>query len=224
ARARSAIDAAPAAIKAIPETNTLAERARPVVLKRTPSRRPPGGRDIDYRFVYRPSRRRTAPCRRLSRTGGAEMLPKLGMSLLATCAVAAGAWLAPEPVAAESLNPIKIDEWDVPFGGRARDPFAVSEDEVWFVGQRGHYVARFQPSTGEFFKRDLPDEAGPHNLIVGSDGIVWHAGNLRGYIGRYDPKTDTIEKIEMTDPAARDPHTLVFDAGEEHIWFTVQGG
>lgn len=152
------------------------------------------------------------------------MLPKLGTSLLATCVVAAGAWLVTEPAASESLSPIKIDEWDVPFEGRARDPFAVSADEVWFVGQRGHYVARFQPSTGEFFKRDLPDEAGPHNLIVGSDGIVWYAGNLRGYIGRYDPKTDTIEKIEMTDPAARDPHTLVFDAGEEHIWFTVQGG
>src|SRR5690606_20084437 len=106
--------------------------------------------------------------------------------------------------------------------GRARDPFAAGDNEVWFVGQRGHYVARFTPSTGEFFKKDLPDQAGPHNLIVGSDGIVWYAGNLRGYIGRYDPRTDEITKIEMPDPAARDPHTLVFDEGEKHIWFTVQ--
>ncbi len=153
------------------------------------------------------------------------MLPKLGTTLLiASGAVSAGAWLASEPAAAETLSPITIDEWDVPFGGRTRDPFAAGDDEIWFVGQRGHYIARFQPSTGEFFRRDLPDEAGPHNLIVGSDGIVWYAGNLRGYIGRYDPSTDEIEKIEMPDPAARDPHTLVFDAAEEHIWFTVQGG
>src|SRR5690606_17422815 len=128
------------------------------------------------------------------------------------------------PAAAEELNPIQIDEWEVPFAGRARDPFAAGEDEVWFVGQRGHYLARFTPSTGEFFKKDLPDEAGPHNLIVGSDGIVWYAGNRSAYIGRYDPQSDEITKIEMPDPAARDPHTLVFDDGEEHIWFTVQGG
>ncbi|HEX7081690.1 MAG TPA: lyase [Gammaproteobacteria bacterium] len=134
------------------------------------------------------------------------------------------AWLAAPGVGAEEMNPIEIDEWEVPFEGRARDPFAVGPDEVWFVGQRGHYLARFTPSTGEFFKRDLADEPGPHNLIVGSDGIVWYSGNLKGYIGRYDPKTDEIEMIAMPNPAARDPHTLVFDDGEEHIWFTVQGG
>src|SRR5690606_10992748 len=188
--------------------------------------RPPrGDKDTGRRFVYRRSRRRrAAPPRQRPEPEVPKMLPKLGTTLLlASGAVAVGAWLSPE-AAAETLNPITIDEWDVPFGGRARDPFAAGEDEVWFVGQRGHYLARFQPSTGEFFKRDLPDEAGPHNLIVGSDGIVWYAGNLRGYIGRYDPATDEIEKIEMPDPAARDPHTLVFDASEEHILFTVQGG
>lgn len=153
------------------------------------------------------------------------MLSKLGTPLvLASAVLVSGACLAPEMATAEELSPIKIEEWEVPFGGRTRDPFAASEDAVWFVGQRGHYLARFNPRTGEFFKRDLPDEAGPHNLIVGSDGIVWYAGNLRAYIGRYDPVSDTISKIEMPDPAARDPHTLVFDRTEEHIWFTVQGG
>lgn len=134
-------------------------------------------------------------------------------------------WLSTgESTAADELNAVSIDEWEVPFGGRARDPFAAGDDEVWFVGQRGHYLGRFTPSTGEFVKRDLPDQPGPHNLIVGSDGIVWYAGNLKGYIGRYDPRSDEIEMIQMPDPPARDPHTLVFDEREEHIWFTVQGG
>jgi virginiamycin B lyase len=134
-------------------------------------------------------------------------------------------WLATPPIASgDELDPVQIDEWEVPYEGRVRDPFAAGADEIWFVGQRGHYLGRFTPSTGEFFKRDLPDDAGPHNLIVGSDGIVWYAGNLAGYIGRYDPDTDRIDKIPMPDSAARDPHTLVFDEGERHIWFTVQGG
>lgn len=126
--------------------------------------------------------------------------------------------------AAEAGTRVDIEEWTVPFGGRPRDPYAAGDDEIWFVGQNGHYLARLTPSTGKFFKRDLPDEPGPHNLIVGADGIVWYAGNRKGYIGRYDPDTDRIEKILMPDSAARDPHTLVFDETQRHIWFTVQGG
>ena len=127
--------------------------------------------------------------------------------------------------AADTVNPVDIEEWTVPYSSsRPRDPDAVSAREVWFVGQRDDYLARLDPMTGEFFRRDLGRNTGPHNLIVGGDGIVWFAGNLQGYIGRYDPAADTIEKIVMPDDDAADPHTLVFDAGERHIWFTVQGG
>lgn len=128
----------------------------------------------------------------------------------------------PEPL--RPLDPVVLDEWKVPFPGRARDPFVVDADEVWFVGQSTHYLARLTPSTGEFFRHELGDESGPHNLIVASDGGVWYAGNLAGYIGRYDPASGAVEKIPMPTAAARDPHTLVFDAREEHIWFTVQHG
>ncbi len=128
------------------------------------------------------------------------------------------------PRAAESLNPVAIKEWKVSFGGRVRDPDAANADEIWFVGQAGDYLARFRPSKEAFFKRDLEDTPGPHNLIVGADGIVWYAGNTEGYIGRYDPATDGIEKIEMPDPEASDPHTLIFGPGEREIWFSVQWG
>jgi virginiamycin B lyase len=123
----------------------------------------------------------------------------------------------------DTKNPIEIREWNVPYDGRPRDPFAAGEDEIWFVGQVNGYLGRLTPSTGEFFKRDLGKGAGPHNLIVGKDGIVWFAGNRNAYIGRYDPKTDEIERI-MPDKKAADPHTLVFDGDQSHIWFTVQHG
>ena len=125
--------------------------------------------------------------------------------------------------AAEPKHPVDIEEWTVPYEeSRPRDPFAVSPGEVWFVGQRTSYLARLNPQTGEFFRHELDDASGPHNLIVGQDGSVWYAGNRKAYIGRYDPETDTVEKINMPRDDARDPHTLVFDAGEEHIWFTLQ--
>jgi virginiamycin B lyase len=140
-------------------------------------------------------------------------VPALVAACLSVTAAPAGA--------VEPLDPVAIQEWKVPYGGRPRDPFAAGADEVWFVGQQGHYLARLTPSTGEFHERKLPGKPGPHNLIVGSDGIVWYAGNLEGYIGRYDPKSDEIGKIALPDPV-RDPHTLIFDEGERHIWFTAQ--
>jgi virginiamycin B lyase len=126
--------------------------------------------------------------------------------------------------AAEELNPIAITEWEVPYSGHPRDPFATGNDQIWFVGQRGHYLGKFIPSNGKFFKKDLPDNAGPHNIIVGANGIVWYTGNLKGHIGRYDPINDKITKIMMPDEAARDPHTMIFSKDKTYIWFTVQRG
>lgn len=128
-------------------------------------------------------------------------------------------------IPAEAAENIDIDEWLVPYEAtRPRDPFAQSADSVWFVGQRAGYLARLDVPSGEFERIELKDGSGPHNLIVGSDGIVWYAGNRTALIGRYDPATGAIEEIPMPDPAAVDPHTLIFDATEENIFFTVQGG
>jgi len=119
---------------------------------------------------------------------------------------------------------IEIREWKVPYeSSRPRDPFAADADSVWFVGQRTGYIAHLDVESGSIVKTDLKDGSGPHNLIVGSDGIVWYAGNRTSLIGRYDPKTEEIEEIAMPDPKARDPHTLVFDADEKNIFFTLQG-
>ncbi len=124
--------------------------------------------------------------------------------------------------AADGLD---IREWKVPYkNSRPRDPFAESASSVWFVGQRSGYLGHLDAESGEFSQIELKGGSGPHNLIVGSDGIVWYAGNLNRLIGRYDPATKEIEEILMPDNAARDPHTLIFDASEENIWFTVQGG
>ena len=124
-----------------------------------------------------------------------------------------------------SADPVDIREWQVPYPeSRPRDPYAESATSVWFVGQRAGYLAHLDATNGEFTQVELKDGSGPHNLIVGSDGIVWYAGNRNRLIGRYDPDSGDIEEIMMPDEAARDPHTLIFDENEENIWFTVQGG
>ncbi len=127
-------------------------------------------------------------------------------------------------ISASADEPVDIREWKVPYEeSRPRDPFAHDATSVWFAGQRTGYLAHLNTETGDIHKVDLKDGSGPHNLIVGSDGVVWYAGNKTALIGRYDPMTKAIEEIAMPDPNARDPHTLIFDENEEHIWFTLQG-
>ena len=119
---------------------------------------------------------------------------------------------------------VEIREWEVPWeDSRPRDPYVAGDGDVWFVGQRGHYVAVLDPLTGDFKRHDLALGTGPHNLIVDDDGLVWYAGNLARHIGVVDPANGQITRIEMPDEDAHDPHTLVFDSRGD-IWFTVQQG
>lgn len=119
---------------------------------------------------------------------------------------------------------VDIQEWTVPYeSSRPRDPYVAPDGKVFFVGQRTHYVASFDPTTEQFRKYDLPAGAGPHNLIVDDKGIVWYAGNLVRNIGRLDPASGEIKTYPMPDSAARDPHTLIFAPGGQ-MFFTVQGG
>ncbi len=129
--------------------------------------------------------------------------------------------VAPAPVSSQH---VQLQEWDVPWEqSRPRDPYVAPDGRVWFVGQRSHYAAVLDPETGDMRRYELPEGAGPHNLIVDDDGIVWYAGNRRAHIGRLDPGTGDIVQFPMPDPAARDPHTLIFDSKGD-IWFTVQSG
>lgn len=118
----------------------------------------------------------------------------------------------------------EIREWTVPYEeSRPRDPFVGPHGQVWFVGQRSHYVAVLDPESGEFTKYDLEEGTGPHNLIVREDGMVFYAGNRARHIGKLDPGTGEITRYMMPDEEARDPHTQVW-TDDQDIWFTVQGG
>lgn len=112
--------------------------------------------------------------------------------------------------------------WQVPWEKtRPRDPAVDAKGNVWFAGQGGDYICRLDPATGEFNRFDLPDGAGPHNVIVGKDGDLWIAGNRVGWIGRMDPETGDLETFSTEEKGIDDPHTLI-QADDGRIWFTAQ--
>ncbi|MBX3173994.1 MAG: hypothetical protein KF709_06245 [Gemmatimonadaceae bacterium] len=128
--------------------------------------------------------------------------------------------LAPEAMAQQGA-PVQNAEWEVPYGGRPRDPFVHQDGTVFFAGQAGNYVGRLDPRTGEFRKYEIDPGTNPHTVVVGPDSMVWFAGNRNAMIGRLNPRTGEIRRYPMTDSTVRDPHTMVFDK-DGNIWFTAQ--
>ena len=152
------------------------------------------------------------------------MIRKNGFFILVSLSALIGCTASASNTNPAASNPVEITEWTVPWQDtRPRDPFVDKRQQVWFVGQRGDYIAVVDPRIGKFKRFELDPGTGPHNLIVDDQGMVWYAGNRAAHIGKLDPQSGKIMKYDMPDPAARDPHTLAFDQNGD-IWFTVQGG
>ena len=117
---------------------------------------------------------------------------------------------------------ISFREWKVPqLGQRARDPVQAADGSIWYCGQYGNVVGRINPKTGEVWEYTLPDKALPHSITPDRDGNIWYTGNGNGTIGKLDPKSGRITEYKMPDPAAKDPHTAVFD-DKGRMFFTLQ--
>jgi len=140
-------------------------------------------------------------------------------------AVTGLASVAPAVASAQSArgDTVAVTEWTVPWGaqGRPRDPSVDGQGRIWFVGQEGNYVARFDPRSASFTRIEIDPGTHPHTVAVDRDGDAWYAGNRNGMIGRIDGRTGTITRYPMPDSAARDPHTIAFDQ-KGNLWFTVQ--
>ena len=122
------------------------------------------------------------------------------------------------------LTTLKLKQWSVPFErSRLRDAVAQSEQTVWFAGVEGGYIAKFDKAAQSFDRVSVQD-ARPHNILIGRRGDIWFTANGAARLGRYAPASAKLEHFTINDPRAIDPHSLTFDAAEENIWFSVQGG
>src|SRR6266850_1860264 len=113
----------------------------------------------------------------------------------------------PRPAAKIVEGPVQasIKLWDVPTpGSRPHDPMAAKDGSIWYTGQLANVLGRLDPKSGEIKEFRLKR---PHTAPI----------------GKLDPKTGAVTEYKMPDPAAKDPHTLIFDH-DGILWFTVQQG
>jgi virginiamycin B lyase len=59
--------------------------------------------------------------------------------------------------------------------------------------------------------------------VADREGHIWFTANSSRYIGKLDPRTGEVTEYPLNDPAARGPHTPIFDQ-QGTLFFTLQSG
>src|SRR5260221_8099089 len=77
--------------------------------------------------------------------------------------------------------------------------------------------ARAEITTQSFA---LPEDAYPHDVAAGPDGLVWYAGQKLGVLGRLDPATGKVEQIQL--PRGSSPHGVI--VGPDGAPWLTDGG
>ena len=106
-------------------------------------------------------------------------------------------------------------------GQRTRDPIQAADGSIWYAGQFGNLIGRYDPRTGQAREYDLPPKSMPHTVQLDPKGRPWFSGNQNGTIGWVDPASGKATVWKMPDPEATDPHTITFDKNGI-VYFTFQ--
>ena len=106
-------------------------------------------------------------------------------------------------------------------GQRTRDPIQAADGSIWYAGQFGNLIGRYDPKTGQAKEYPLPPNSMPHTVQLDPKGRPWFSGNKNGLIGWVDPASGKATTYKMPDPEAVDVHTMTFDK-KGMVYFTFQ--
>lgn len=106
-------------------------------------------------------------------------------------------------------------------GQRTRDPIQAADGSIWYAGQFGNLIGRYDPKTQRTREYPLPPNSMPHTVQLDPKGRPWFSGNKNGTIGWVDPASGKATTWKMPDPEATDPHTITFDKNGI-VYFTFQ--
>ena len=117
---------------------------------------------------------------------------------------------------------VDIREWLVPWPKTLPGHVYVGGGgRVWFISEKGNYVANLSPESNEFNRYDLPERTAATSLLIDENRVIWFASSKRKYIGSLNPATGRINEIPLPNKKAKNPFALTFDDFGD-IWFTTR--
>jgi virginiamycin B lyase len=120
--------------------------------------------------------------------------------------------------ASGSVTPFKT-----PSGAGGPHTLAAGESgDIWFTGQSGNYLARFERTpdgkTGRITEYKLPGQ--PQGLVVDKRGMVWVCRYGIDKLGKLDPKTGKLSELNLG--AGARPRNVAM-APDGTLWVTLYG-
>lgn len=104
----------------------------------------------------------------------------------------------------------------------------ISKDFIFVTGQNMHRIAKFDYSGKLLTYYKMPDDSGPHGLLIDKHNQLWVSLEFIGIIARLDDNGNIVEQIDVQIYTAgahptvinTAPHGIGLDADGETIWFT----
>ncbi len=103
----------------------------------------------------------------------------------------------------------------------------ISEQFIFVTGQNMHQVAKFNYQGKLLTYYKMPDNSGPHGILIDKKGQLWVSLEFFGKVVRLDDNGAIVEEIDVKiyakdaqTPINTAPHGIGLDADGETIWFT----
>ena len=113
-------------------------------------------------------------------------------------------------------------EWTVPtLGQRCRDPVQAPDGSIWWAGMWANLVGRINPQYRRSYGiHPAGKRKAPHRDARPARQYLVHGKQQRHHRQTRSAHGDD-HRYKMPDPAAKDPHTAIFDK-KGNLWFTLQ--